>query len=99
MFESGLENEIKKLIEAGYSKESPGLKAIGYSEWFDYENPFAQNNIQKIKEQIIHHSCKYAKKQFTYIRDIEGSNIIKYDASEENFRQIISLIEKWKEIC
>ena len=99
MFESGLEKEIKKLIEAGYSKESPGLKAIGYREWFDYENPFDQNNIQKIKEQIIHHSCKYAKKQFTYIRDIEGSNIIKYDASEENCRQIISLIEKWKKIC
>lgn len=96
MFETGLENEIKKLLKSGYSKETPGLKAIGYSEWFNHENPFEHHNIEKIKEEIIHHSCKYAKKQFTYIRDIECSNIIKYDASEENFMQIISLIQEWK---
>lgn len=96
MFETGLENEIKKLLKSGYSKETLGLKAIGYSEWFNHENPFEHHNIEKIKEEIIHHSCKYAKKQFTYIRDIECSNIIKYDASEENFMQIISLIQEWK---
>lgn len=96
MFELGLEKEIQNLIDSGYSKESPGLKAIGYREWFDYENPFDKNNIPKIKEQIIHHSCKYAKKQYTYIRDIEGSNIIKYNGSEENFSQVISLIQDWK---
>ena len=96
MFELGLEKEIRNLIDSGYSKESPGLKAIGYREWFDYENPFDKNNIPKIKEQIIHHSCKYAKKQYTYIRDIKGSNIIKYNGSEENFSQVISLIQDWK---
>ena len=96
MFETGLENEIKNLLKSGYSKETLGLKAIGYSEWFNHENPFEHHNIEKIKEEIIHHSCKYAKKQFTYIRDIECSNIIKYDASEENFMQIVSLIQEWK---
>ena len=55
MFEAGLEQEVKNLIKHGYTKETPGMKAIGYSEWFEYDD------IVKIKEEIKHHSCKYAK--------------------------------------
>ena len=55
MITQGLEEEIKKLIDMGYTKESPGLKAIGYSEWFTYTEK------EKIIEEIKHHSCKYAK--------------------------------------
>lgn len=77
MFSAGLENEIQNLIKMGYTKDSPGLKAIGYSEWFE------SSDKELIKEQIIHHSCKYAKKQFTYIRDIKESNLISYSGIQD----------------
>lgn len=86
MFEQGLEEEIKKLRALGYTKDSPGLKAIGYSEWFNSED------LEIIKEEIKHHSCKYAKKQYTYIRDIPGSNVIDFSGSDENYQEIISLL-------
>ncbi len=86
MFEQGLENEFHHLIDMGYTKESPGMKAIGYSEFFETEN------IDEVKEKIKHDSCKYAKKQYTYIHDIEGSNIIDFSASDEDF-------EKVAEVC
>jgi len=35
MFVEGLYDEVKKLYEMGYTSESPGLKAIGYREFFD----------------------------------------------------------------
>lgn len=88
MFDQGLKTEVQKLIEQGYTKDSPGLKAIGYSEWFENED----ENI--IKEEIIHHSCKYAKKQYTYIRDIQGSRIVDYSGSEENFIEIINILKE-----
>lgn len=86
MFEMGLENEINELKKQGYNQSSPGLKAIGYSEWFEY------SDIDTIREEIKHHSCKYAKKQFTYIRDIPGSYIIPFSGSDENYQFIKKII-------
>ena len=86
MFDAGLEREVKALIAKGYTKESPGMKAIGYSEWFEYDD------IDKIREEIKHHSCKYAKKQYTYIRDIPGSTIIDFNGTEEDYKKVTNLI-------
>ena len=86
MFEAGLEAEVKSLIEIGYTKDSPGMKAIGYSEWFESDDK------EEIKEAIKHHSCKYAKKQYTYIRDIPGSTVIDFSNPENEYEKIGSLI-------
>ena len=88
MFDAGLEKEVRTLIAKGYTKETPGMKAIGYSEWFE------SNNIEEIREAIKHHSCKYAKKQYTYIRDIPGSTVIDFSGSEEDFEKITGLIKQ-----
>ncbi len=88
MFEAGLEKEVRALISKGYTKETPGMKAIGYSEWFE------SNNIEEIREAIKHHSCKYAKKQYTYIRDIPGSTVIDFSASKEDFEKITAVIKQ-----
>lgn len=88
MFEQGLKKEIETLINNGYTKNSPGLKAIGYSEWFEYSDE------QQIKNEIIHHSCKYAKKQYTYIRDIPGSKIIDFNGSDENYDEIAKYLKE-----
>lgn len=65
MIEQGLEEEVQSLIKAGYTKDSPGLKAIGYHEWFEYDDR------EQVIEAIKHNSRKYAKKQYTYVRDIK----------------------------
>ena len=88
MFDAGLENEVRSLIAKGYTKETPGMKAIGYSEWFE------SSNMEEIREAIKHHSCKYAKKQYTYIRDIPGSTVIDFSGSEEDFEKITGLIKQ-----
>ena len=36
MFNMGLENEVQTLIKQGHGKDAPGMKAIGYSEFFQY---------------------------------------------------------------
>ena len=93
MFEMGLEEEVRNLLVKGYNKTSPGMKAIGYSEWFREDGSlYDPDKIEEIREKIKHHSCKYAKKQYTYIRDIPGSTIIDFSASEENFQKISGFI-------
>lgn len=102
MFEAGLEDEVRSLVAKGYGKDSPGMKAIGYSEWFGEDgsflpdsNNFSSADIEEIKEAIKHHSTKYAKKQYTYIRDIPGSQIIEFTAQESDIRNIIEIINQW----
>ena len=97
MFESGLEKEVRSLIEKGYTKETPGMKAIGYSEWLKEDGSLYDiSQLEEIKESIKHHSTKYAKKQYTYIRDIPGSEIISFSANnEEDYRHIIASINSW----
>jgi tRNA dimethylallyltransferase len=34
MFRNGLPGEVRRLFEAGYRPEDPGMKAIGYREFF-----------------------------------------------------------------
>ena len=102
MFDAGLEAEVCALVQAGYGKNSPGMKAIGYSEWFgedgrllgpDSADNSSDDYIYRIKEEIKHHSCKYAKKQYTYIRDIPGSTIIDFNSTEENYKKVCGLIK------
>ena len=89
MFQAGLEKEVNELKKSGCTKETPAMKAIGYSEFFDY------NDIEKIREEIKHHSCKYAKKQYTYIRDIPSSTIIDFSGSDKELSDIAAFVKKW----
>ena len=88
MMEQGLEKEVQSLIVAGYTKDSPGLKAIGYHEWFEYDNK------EQICKAITHNTRKYAKKQYTYIRDIPGSVVIPYKNPAEDLYKVIDIIKK-----
>ena len=87
MFEQGLCAEIEKLKAQGYTKDSPGFKAIGYSEWFEYADEAT------VREEIKHHSRKYAKKQYTYIRDIQGAQVINFTGSTEEINRIKDIIQ------
>jgi len=89
MLEAGLKKEISDLLEAGYKPEDPGLKAIGYAEFFQYDTE------EKIRERIKHNSYKYAKKQYTYIRDIPGSQIIPFSASEEDIIKVSQVVKNF----
>ena len=88
MIEQGLEQEVQSLLAAGYTKDSPGLKAIGYHEWFEY------SDRQQAIKAIIHNTRKYAKKQYTYIRDIPGSLVIPYQNPVDDIYKVYDIINK-----
>ena len=88
MIEQGLEQEVQSLIAAGYTKDSPGMKAIGYHEWFEY------TDRTQVIAAITHNTRKYAKKQYTYIRDIPGSIVIPYKNPAEDLYKVIDIIKK-----
>lgn len=93
MFESGLKQEIENLKNLGYNEDCPGMKAIGYHEWFEYDEE------EKIREAIKHNSQKYAKKQYTYVRDIPGSIKIDYQAKKEDVEKVRKALDQNLTFC
>ena len=90
MFSNGLAKEINTLKSKGYTKDTPGMKAIGYSEWFE------SDNLEEIRENIKQHSCKYAKKQYTYIRDIKEGITVSYSGTCEDITNNANIIKQSK---
>lgn len=66
MIEKGLVDEVKSLLNQGYSKNLPSMKGIGYKEFY----PYLENKedlcscISTLKQNTRH----YAKRQLTWLR-------------------------------
>ena len=79
MFLKGLSREVRALYEAGYTPDDPGLRAIGYREFFINETDgekqenggwrFSQD-IDGVKNLIAQNSRRYAKRQITFFTGI-----------------------------
>lgn len=69
MVESGLIDEIKKILDMGYGRNSPGLNAIGYKEIIYYlENKISMDEaVYEIKKN----SRRYAKRQLTWFNGMD----------------------------
>lgn len=85
MFESGLEKEVKRLVEK-YGWILP-LQTIGYQEWQDY----FEGKIDKktVKELIKLHQRQYVKRQMTWFKRDKRINWIKKQPEAEK------LVEKF----
>ncbi|MFS8131479.1 MAG: tRNA (adenosine(37)-N6)-dimethylallyltransferase MiaA [Candidatus Dojkabacteria bacterium] len=85
MFNEGLIEETKGLLEKGYSEESDGLKIMGYKQVIEFLNKKIDLNTCKERVKIAHK--QYAKRQRTWF---EGNgrnyNLNKYSDSSEALR-------------
>ncbi|MDX9783934.1 MAG: tRNA (adenosine(37)-N6)-dimethylallyltransferase MiaA [Spirochaetia bacterium] len=83
MFDEGLPVEVEALRNRGYTASCPGLKAIGYREFFEMEG----SSHSRIAEAIALHSLQYAKRQMTFLRALPGIVWIRPEA--EKLKQIV----------
>lgn len=96
MFQKGLIDETKKLIDCGLKKESTAMSGIGYKELFDYHEGKAslEQTIELIKQNTRH----FAKRQITWFkreRDVLWINYPEYDYSKEKILK--AMFEKLQE--
>lgn len=90
MFEKGLEEEVNGLISQGCTAETPAMKAIGYREFFqDYAD------TEELKYNIKNNSHHYAKKQYTYIKGIPGSQVFYAEDTAAITAKITDFMQKY----
>jgi tRNA dimethylallyltransferase len=77
MFSQGLAAEVHSLFKAGYTPDDPGLRAIGYREFFiEAEQTDKQKkwqisqDLDGVQALIAQNSRRYAKRQITFFAGI-----------------------------
>jgi len=81
MFSRGLPDEVRKLYEAGYTPRDPGLRAIGYREFFVEDPPASgvyrlSQDIAGVQALVAMNSRRYAKRQITFFSSLPGAKWI-----------------------
>lgn len=87
MFSQGLSEEVESLKKMGYTKELPGMQAIGYREFF-----MDLKSEEEIKEKIKHDSHKYAKKQYVFMKGIPNAKTFFIPEEVEYTEEIIDYL-------
>jgi tRNA dimethylallyltransferase len=75
MFARGLPDEVRKLADAGYTPRDPGLRAIGYREFFVEEEPGAyrlSRDLAGVQALVAQNSRRYAKRQVTFFASLDA---------------------------
>lgn len=64
--DNGAIDEMKKLLQQGYSKEDAGLKTIGYQQLIKLLSNFSTKN--EAIEEWVNKEIQYAKRQITFMK-------------------------------
>jgi tRNA dimethylallyltransferase len=86
MFEKGLINEVKKLVEMGYHNNTIAMQGIGYKELLLYLR--GDITIEEAKDIIKRDSRRYAKRQITWFKRLNEVNWVEVD----NYSNIFDLV-------
>jgi tRNA dimethylallyltransferase len=70
MFETGLLDEVKALLDRGFRPRDPGMRGIGYREILDMRR--GCETIAGVRERISQATRRYAKRQLTFFRTMPG---------------------------
>lgn len=81
MFEEGLYDEIKRLMDSGAKRDWPGMQGIGYQEFFNAMES-GEYTLSDIKKEIASNSRKYAKRQMTFFRSFPDAKMLPADDIE-----------------
>ena len=90
MIKSGLLEEVKCLMDMGYTQELNSMKGIGYKEVMDYYD--GKMSLEDAVELIKQSSRRYAKRQLTWFR---RDDRIHYVSSKNPFEESKKLIDEF----
>jgi tRNA dimethylallyltransferase len=105
MFRQGLADEVRALYEAGFTPNDPGLRAIGYREFFieEIDNPGhwrLSQDICGVQALVAQNSRRYAKRQITFFARLPGVKWIEGgESKKETADHIRQELESFIQLC
>jgi tRNA dimethylallyltransferase len=96
MFRAGLAEEAAGLWKKGYTPKDPGLRAIGYREFFLEDESGAwrfSGDFAAVEALAAQNSRRYAKRQTTYFASLPGVRWIAAEDIPEMRREISAFLK------
>lgn len=92
LIKNGLEQEVRSLLEMGYTSATPALKAIGYKEMIEYIE--GRTSLREAVSDIMTNTRRYAKRQFTWLNRYDFAINLEIQKNED-IEQILEEILKY----
>lgn len=95
MIDTGLVQEVERLLDAGYDADDPGMSATGYIELIPYLR--GQRSLEDAIRDIQRNTRRYARRQLTWLRHQLPGDAIWLDATrpqEELVEEIVAHVRK-----
>ncbi len=88
MFRQGLPDELKSLIRSGANADWPGMKGIGYREFFQAASS-GEYSYRTVSSLIKHNSKTYAKRQMTFFRSLPNVHWLHPEDDKKRINQLL----------
>lgn len=93
MFLQGLPEEVAGLVDQGYNRDDPGMRAIGYKEFF-LENGQLATDLTPVEALVARNSRRYAKRQITFFASLPDVHWISIQHDHELPGKVLDLIRQ-----
>jgi tRNA dimethylallyltransferase len=90
----GLVDEVKALLAAGHTADSPGMSGTGYREIARYLAGDVE--LDEAVDEIRHNTRRYARRQLTWFRNQLPDDAVRVDATEPLTDQLQQVLEAWE---
>jgi tRNA dimethylallyltransferase len=94
MVDRGLVDEVRRLLAAGHTTESPGMSGTGYREIA--RHLAGEVELEEAMEEVRHNTRKYARRQLTWFRHQMPESAIRVDATEPVEAQRDQVLVAWE---
>lgn len=94
MVASGLADEVRELLAAGYTLESPGMNATGYAELVPYVR--GERTLAEAVAMTRAATRRYARRQMTWFRNQLPPGAVRLDAERPPQEVADTIVELWR---
>lgn len=95
MVEEGLVDEVRRLLEAGYGPDAPGMSGTGYREMAAHLR--GEKTLEEAREEMAARTRRYARRQLTWFRNQLPEGSRRLDGTASRMEQVRVIAEAWRE--
>ena len=94
MMVAGLEDEVRRLVEAGYGWELPAMSGLGYVQFRHYFE--GQATLEEVVVEIKHATHRFIRRQYNWFRPSDPA-IRWFDVTETTAGEVEAVVREWLE--
>lgn len=94
MLEQGFVDEVRGLLDAGYTSDDPGMSATGYREILGYLN--GETSLDEAGERIRAATRQFARRQMTWFRHQLPAHTVEVDGTAPLAERADQVLSAWR---